>query len=151
LSDSNRRHKFDISSLIVQIHIPFQPIRQSLGRINTPESLSSTNRGFTKIVERLFKKGADVNAQGGEYGNALQVASANGHEQIVERLLEKGPISTRSVTVCLVKACARDLHVTSEDTASGETPSTGCGKEAENNVKGGRFLPPSHRYAVKGG
>jgi hypothetical protein len=28
-----KRHKFDISSLIVQNHITFQPIRQSLGRV----------------------------------------------------------------------------------------------------------------------
>jgi ankyrin repeat protein len=35
-------------------------------------------------------KGADVNAQGGDYGNALQAASVGGHKEIVELLLLKG-------------------------------------------------------------
>ncbi|SLM38718.1 ankyrin repeat domain containing protein [Lasallia pustulata] len=35
-------------------------------------------------------KGADVNAQGGEYGNALQAASERGHDQVVRMLLDKG-------------------------------------------------------------
>jgi ankyrin repeat protein len=39
----------------------------------------------------LLEKGADVNAQGGPYGNnALQAASAAGHKQVVQVLLEKG-------------------------------------------------------------
>jgi hypothetical protein len=37
----------------------------------------------------LLDKDADVNAQGGEYGNALQAASAGGHEQVVKTLLDK--------------------------------------------------------------
>ena len=32
---------------------------------------------------------ADVNAEGGYNGNALQAASANGHEKIVELLKQK--------------------------------------------------------------
>jgi ankyrin repeat protein len=31
-----------------------------------------------------------INAQGGHYGNALQAASAEGHKEVVEQLLEKG-------------------------------------------------------------
>ena len=42
------------------------------------------------MVELLLSKGADVNAQGGEYGNALQAASDGGHEKVVELLLSKG-------------------------------------------------------------
>jgi ankyrin repeat protein len=39
----------------------------------------------------LLKKGADVNAQGGVYGNALQAASAEGKQEIsVAMLLERG-------------------------------------------------------------
>jgi ankyrin repeat protein len=34
--------------------------------------------------------GADVNAQGGEYGNALQAASSSGNQEIVELLIEMG-------------------------------------------------------------
>jgi hypothetical protein len=35
---------------------------------------------------------ADVNAQGGFYGNALQAASHGGHEKVVELLLGKGAV-----------------------------------------------------------
>jgi len=37
----------------------------------------------------LLAKGADINAQG-TYGNALQAASAKGHQAVVELLLAKG-------------------------------------------------------------
>jgi ankyrin repeat protein len=42
------------------------------------------------IVKLLVEKGADVNMQGGQYGNALQAASSRGHEAIVMLLVEKG-------------------------------------------------------------
>ncbi|KAF1954428.1 hypothetical protein CC80DRAFT_567678 [Byssothecium circinans] len=45
--------------------------------------------GLRKIVKLLLDKDADVNAQGGRYGNALQAASARGHEAIVKLLLDK--------------------------------------------------------------
>jgi ankyrin repeat protein len=35
-------------------------------------------------------KGADVNTQGGYYGNALQAASIDGNETVVQLLLDKG-------------------------------------------------------------
>jgi ankyrin repeat protein len=41
-------------------------------------------------VQLLLDKGADVNAQGGEYGNALQAASAGDHEMVLQMLLNKG-------------------------------------------------------------
>jgi ankyrin repeat protein len=41
-------------------------------------------------------KGADVNAQGGEYGNALQAASAKGHQEIVELFQRRGAITSSS-------------------------------------------------------
>lgn len=34
--------------------------------------------------------GNEVNAQGGNYGNALQAASSEGHDKIVQMLLDKG-------------------------------------------------------------
>ncbi|THH13086.1 hypothetical protein EW146_g7087 [Bondarzewia mesenterica] len=46
--------------------------------------------GLEQASQTLLANGADVNAQGGEDGNALQVASKNGHESIVKLLLEKG-------------------------------------------------------------
>jgi hypothetical protein len=38
----------------------------------------------------LLDKGAEVNAHGGDFGNALQAASWGGHEQIVKTLLNAG-------------------------------------------------------------
>lgn len=46
--------------------------------------------GFVNTVTYLLDKGADVNAEGGIYGTALQAASVRGHEKIVRLLLEKG-------------------------------------------------------------
>jgi ankyrin repeat protein len=46
--------------------------------------------GLTMIVESLLRKGADANAQGGWYNNALRAASSEGHDRIVELLLSKG-------------------------------------------------------------
>jgi hypothetical protein len=46
--------------------------------------------GNLEIMQRLLDRGADVNARGGRYGNALQAASFNGHDQVVERLLTGG-------------------------------------------------------------
>jgi ankyrin repeat protein len=43
-----------------------------------------------ETTKLLLQKGADVNARGGTYGNALQAASSNGHEAIVHLLLEQG-------------------------------------------------------------
>ncbi|KAH6853156.1 hypothetical protein B0I37DRAFT_301466, partial [Chaetomium sp. MPI-CAGE-AT-0009] len=46
--------------------------------------------GHGEIVQLLLDKGADANAQGGLYGNALQAASCTGHGEIVQLLLHKG-------------------------------------------------------------
>jgi hypothetical protein len=46
--------------------------------------------GFSIVTRLLLDAGADVNAQGGEYGNALQAASYRGHKQVVKTLLDKG-------------------------------------------------------------
>jgi ankyrin repeat protein len=40
------------------------------------------------MVKLLLDMGADVNAQSGYYGNALQAASYRGHEQVVKLLLD---------------------------------------------------------------
>ncbi|KFY50492.1 hypothetical protein V495_00232 [Pseudogymnoascus sp. VKM F-4514 (FW-929)] len=54
------------------------------------ELVAASLRGHDKAVELLLSKGADVNAQGGLYGQALQAASAEGYEKIVEVLLKCG-------------------------------------------------------------
>ena len=45
--------------------------------------------GHKEVAKMLLEKGADVNAQGGRYGNALQIASSRGYEQVVKILLDK--------------------------------------------------------------
>ncbi|KAJ5710401.1 hypothetical protein N7488_004557 [Penicillium malachiteum] len=60
----------------------------SLGKndINSADSrgtypiVSASWNGSEKVVQLLLEKGAEVNAQGGDYGNALQAASFGGHE-----------------------------------------------------------------------
>ena len=42
------------------------------------------------MVKLLLDEGADVNAQGRRYGNALQAASEGGHKAVVKLLLDKG-------------------------------------------------------------
>ena len=47
--------------------------------------------GHEEVARLLLSKGADVNAQGGLYGNALQAASAAGHNPVVvQTLLDYG-------------------------------------------------------------
>ncbi|KAK4182388.1 ankryin repeat protein, partial [Podospora australis] len=47
-------------------------------------------KGLKFTTRMLLEKGADVNAQSGIYGNALQAASSEGHTEIARMLLEKG-------------------------------------------------------------
>jgi ankyrin repeat protein len=42
------------------------------------------------VVKMLLNKGADVNAQDGEIGNALYMASEQGHEAVVTMLVAWG-------------------------------------------------------------
>ncbi|KAJ7819608.1 ankyrin repeat-containing domain protein [Mycena olivaceomarginata] len=46
--------------------------------------------GFLHIMRLLLERGADVNAQGGRYGNALQAASKGGHLDLAQLLVERG-------------------------------------------------------------
>jgi hypothetical protein len=41
-------------------------------------------------VQMLMDAEADVNAQGGFFGNALQAASQEGHEKVVQMLMDIG-------------------------------------------------------------
>jgi ankyrin repeat protein len=47
-------------------------------------------RGHYETVQILLENGADVNTQGGFYGNDLQAASEGGHLETVKILLERG-------------------------------------------------------------
>ena len=46
--------------------------------------------GLKYVAESFLNEGADVNAQCGFYGDALQVASSGGHDQVVQMLLDRG-------------------------------------------------------------
>jgi ankyrin repeat domain-containing protein 50 len=46
--------------------------------------------GYEKVVQMLLDQGAEANAQGGHYGNALQAVSAGGREKVVQMLLDQG-------------------------------------------------------------
>jgi hypothetical protein len=56
---------------------------------NTPLTIAA-EYGQYEMAKMLLDKGADVNAQGGEYRNALQAASVGDHEQVVKMLLDNG-------------------------------------------------------------
>jgi ankyrin repeat domain-containing protein 50 len=60
---------------------------------NMAHQLASAE-GPQHIVEMLLENGADIDIQGGEYWTALQAASANDHQQIVE-VLENATESTK--------------------------------------------------------
>ena len=51
---------------------------------------SSITGGNDTVVQILLDRGADINAQGGQYGNALQAASECGHDMVVQMLLDRG-------------------------------------------------------------
>ena len=46
--------------------------------------------GLLNVVLMLLERGADVNAQGGDFCNALQAALEGGYEKVVSMLLERG-------------------------------------------------------------
>jgi ankyrin repeat protein len=46
--------------------------------------------GLNTITRLLLDQGAEVNTQGGRYGNALHAASLKGHKQVVQTLLKAG-------------------------------------------------------------
>ena len=42
------------------------------------------------MIQLLLNKGADINAQGGYYDSALQIASFQGNEAVIRLLLNEG-------------------------------------------------------------
>lgn len=46
--------------------------------------------GHAAVVSKLIGEGANVNAQGGLFGNALQAASSRGHKGVIQVLLGRG-------------------------------------------------------------
>ncbi|KAI1577402.1 vegetative incompatibility protein HET-E-1 [Pyrenophora tritici-repentis] len=64
-------------------------LERSLDRVPMP-LYYATMLGFSTITRLLLDAGAEVNAQGGRFGNALQAASYGGYEQVVKALLDNG-------------------------------------------------------------
>jgi len=56
-------------------------------RQETPIYLAVGKSKLT-VVDLLIRRGANVSAQCGQYGNALYAASARGHEQVARLLVE---------------------------------------------------------------
>ena len=70
-----------------------QKQKNAKGGISYGKALCAASHGGHKeIVQLLLERGANVNAQGGDYVNALslQAASSNGHKEVVQLLLEGG-------------------------------------------------------------
>jgi ankyrin repeat protein len=59
-------------------------------RENALQAAAASYKGNAAIVKLLLENGAEVNAKGGEYGNALQAAIFRGNEMIMKLLLENG-------------------------------------------------------------
>ncbi|KAJ7019718.1 ankyrin repeat-containing domain protein [Mycena alexandri] len=55
-----------------------------------PEIIVASNYGHFQMTQLLIEHGANVNAQGGYFGSALQAASVRGHINIVQLLIEQG-------------------------------------------------------------
>lgn len=65
-------------------------ILRSLVPMNGNALHAAAFSGYNGIVQMLIDKGADINAQGGEYSNALQAAVLGGHNEILQMLLNRG-------------------------------------------------------------
>jgi Ankyrin repeats (3 copies) len=74
----------------VRLFDPDKSWKKSGSKGVAPPLYYASLAGLIESVRRLLEKGADVNAQGGFYSSALQVALYKGHDQIVQQLLKKG-------------------------------------------------------------
>lgn len=70
-------------------------LNQSLKHIATPLYYAAL-LGLSTITQLLLKQGAQADAQGGRWGNALQAASYGGHKRVVKMLLDnKADVNAR--------------------------------------------------------
>ena len=77
----------------IQLYDPDYPLQgpdldKSSESVATPLYYAA-QLGLKLVTKMLLNRGANANAQGGRYGNALQAASYRGNEQVVKMLLDK--------------------------------------------------------------
>ena len=74
------------------VHRPDQPKELSFEPLKDVGSsvYNGSLLGLDNVVAMLIGAGADINAQRGRYGNALQAASYRGHEKVVQMLMNAG-------------------------------------------------------------
>jgi hypothetical protein len=75
-----------------KIDLAYQILCFSRGQqfVKTAPLQIAASLGLVPFVEDLLESGADVNAQGGSYGNALRAAAEKGNEAMVRLLIENG-------------------------------------------------------------
>jgi hypothetical protein len=89
-------HLFDFANDItlrnsIRVSNPDHPHMEPFERENNAPGLYFASRlGLFRICSYLIEAKTEVNAQGGEHGNALQAASYGGHEGLVQLLLGAG-------------------------------------------------------------
>jgi hypothetical protein len=82
---SDRRH-YEIWR---SMHDPDRPGEENPGTYSLPQPLYYVStEGLENATCALLSDGADTNAQGGHYGNALQAACKGGHAKVVSTLLK---------------------------------------------------------------
>ena len=121
----------------IRLHDPDYPwqepnLKKSLNSIPMPLYYAAL-LGLSTVTELLLDAGADSNAQGGHYGNALQAASYGGHEQVVKTLLDAGAdVNAQGGEYgnALQAASARGYE---------QVVKTLLDKGADVNVQGGRY------------
>tara|TARA_R110002003_G_scaffold37_3_gene2136 strand:- start:1533 stop:1907 length:375 start_codon:yes stop_codon:yes gene_type:complete len=64
--------------------------RHNVQRSQRSALLWAAQHGQEATVQKPLGERADVNANGGQYGNALQATAQGGDEQVVKLLLDKG-------------------------------------------------------------
>lgn len=71
---------------------PVQSTKSGSGTELHQALLISAEEGTCEAIQRIIKKGVDVNAYGGEHGHALCTAASNGRKDIVKLLIKEGAL-----------------------------------------------------------
>ncbi|KAJ6572396.1 ankyrin repeat-containing domain protein, partial [Mycena vulgaris] len=115
----------------------------SSGDVIPPLALSA-DLGVLPAVRQLLERGADVNEEGGAYGNALYAASSQGHTKIVRELVERGAnVNTQGgVDGTALQAASSRGHT--------ETVRELLESGADVNVQGGSYVNALQAASIEG-